>query len=346
MPAGRRIARRVPHEGTAPQRRGVNRINMEHMQKLTIATRGSKLALWQAEHVKERILDARPSITEISLLVLKTKGDKILDVPLAKVGGKGLFVKEIEEALLDGRADLAVHSMKDVPMELPAGLALGAMFEREDPRDMFLSTSFSNIDALPAGARVGTSSLRRQSQLLAARPDLTVIPLRGNVDTRLGKLAAGEFDAVIMAAAGMKRLGLTAPYMAELSVQTLLPAAGQGALGIEFRQSDKCVAAILAVLDHHETHRSVSAERGFLAGLQGGCQTPIAAHAVVQGDKLVLTAKLMDFFGKRAFCETVSVKADVSYADAYAAGLSLAEKIKQSGGDALLAELFAAVENS
>ncbi|MDL2210399.1 hydroxymethylbilane synthase [Desulfovibrio sp. OttesenSCG-928-O18] len=312
------------------------------MQKLTIATRGSKLALWQAEHVKARILATAPSLDAVDLLVLKTKGDKILDVSLAKIGGKGLFVKEIEEALLDGRADVAVHSMKDVPMDLPEGLTLGAIMEREDARDMFLSMRFVNLDALPAGARVGTSSLRRQAALLRLRPDLDVIPLRGNVDTRLAKLAANEFDAVIMAAAGLKRLGLSAPFMYELPQSAMPSAAGQGALGLEYRADDANIAALLAPLDHKTTHLCVMAERGFLAGLEGGCQTPMAAHATVEGDTLTLDAMLADLTGKRTIRETARMGASLGPETAYGLGLGLADKVRKNGGEELLAELLAA----
>lgn len=311
---------------------------------MTIATRGSKLALWQAEHVKERILASNRDITSISLLVLKTKGDKILDVPLAKVGGKGLFVKEIEEALLDGRADLAVHSMKDMPMELPPELTLGVIMEREDARDMFLSMRYENLAALPPGARVGTSSLRRQAQLLAARPDLAIVSLRGNVDTRLGKLSAGEFDAIIMAAAGMKRLGLSAPYMAELPETILLPAVGQGALGLEYRRDRIDMGAALAKLDHPATHTRVMAERGFLAGLNGGCQAPMAAHATIAEGTLTLTVLLCGFDGQSRYSETAGMDAESGPQAAYGLGLSLAEKVKASGGERLLAEIFAAVD--
>ncbi|SBV96116.1 hydroxymethylbilane synthase [uncultured delta proteobacterium] len=309
---------------------------------LVIATRGSKLALWQAEHVKALILAARPEVPAVSLLVLKTKGDKILDVPLAKVGGKGLFVKEIEEALLDGRADLAVHSMKDMPMELPPELTLGAIMEREDPRDIFLSVRHASLDALPKGARVGTSSLRRAAQLLALRPDLEIIPLRGNVDTRLAKLTAGEFDAIIMAAAGMKRLGLAAPHMEELPETVLLPAAGQGALGVEYRKDRRDLAEALAFLDHEKTHACVMAERGYLAGLDGGCQAPMAAHAVIRGGTLTLETLLCDLTGKRMFRETAELDASLGGDAAYRAGRKLAETVKRSGGESLLAEIFAA----
>ncbi|CAK7023047.1 MAG: Porphobilinogen deaminase [Desulfovibrio sp.] len=315
------------------------------MNTLTIATRGSKLALWQAEYVKSRILETAPQIEEISLLVLKTKGDNILDVPLAKIGGKGLFVKEIEEALLDGRADLAVHSMKDVPMILPEHLTLGAIMEREDARDMFLSTRHATLADLPPGAKIGTSSLRRSAQLLRARQDITIIPLRGNVDTRLAKLAAGEFDAIIMAAAGVKRLSLTAPYMHAIDAATMLPAAGQGALGLEYREDRPEIANIAAPLDHDQTRLCVSAERAFLTGLDGGCQTPIGAHAVTKDGLLTLTGLLCDLKGSRMLTDTASMDAALGTKTAKGLGLGLADKIKQSGGDALLRELFAASES-
>ena len=309
------------------------------MRTLTIATRGSKLALWQAEHIKARILAACPEVSGVELLVLKTKGDIIQDVPLAKVGGKGLFVKEIEEALLDGRADLAVHSMKDVPMRLPQGLVLGAIPEREDPADALLSVRWPDLATLPQGAVVGTSSLRRQAQLLALRPDLVVRSLRGNVDTRLRKLMDGDFDAIVMAAAGLKRLGLAAPYTAPLAVDVCIPAAGQGALGIEFAARDTELAQLLAFLDHAPTRICVEAERGLLFGLDGGCQAPIAAHAVMTGpETFSLTALVMDCAGGRAIRRNVAGSA----AQARDCGLALAEDIKTSGGAALLAELYAA----
>ena len=316
------------------------------MTSLTIATRGSKLALWQAEHVKARILAVNSGITDISLLVLKTKGDKILDVPLAKVGGKGLFVKEIEEALLDGRADLAVHSMKDVPMELPPELTLGVIINREDPRDMFLSLRHKTLDDLPLGARVGTSSLRRQAQLLALRQDLAIIPLRGNVDTRLAKLAKGEFDAIIVAAAGIRRLGLSAPHMVALPQTTLLPAAGQGALGLEYRKDRSDLSQLLAFLNDDETRRCVLAERGFLAGLDGGCQAPMAAHAAIRNGTLTLQGLLCGFDGKQAFRESAEGNAECDPQEAYRLGLALANKIIQSGGKKLLKEMTAATDST
>ena len=305
------------------------------MGKLIIATRGSRLALWQAEHIKALV--EKHSGRAVELLVLKTKGDIILDVPLAKVGGKGLFVKEIEEALLDGRADFAVHSMKDVPMDLPEGLILGAVPEREDPADLFLSARYANLDALPQGARVGTSSLRRQAQILAVRPDLEIVSLRGNVDTRLKKLLEGQFDAIIMASAGMNRLGLSAPHTARLAPPAFLPACGQGALGIEYRQDRHDLRDLLAFLNHRPTAVCVEAERGFLAGLEGGCQVPIAGFAMLVDDLLTLEGLVADPRGGRMIRRTRAGRADT----ARELGLALAEEVKQAGGAALLRELYA-----
>ncbi len=313
------------------------------MKHIVIATRGSKLALWQANHIKDCIETQHAGQVSVDLLVLKTKGDIILDVPLAKVGGKGLFVKEIEEALLDGRADLAVHSMKDVPMELPEGLVLGAIPQREDASDTFLSVHHASLDALPQGATVGTSSLRRQSQLLALRPDLNVISLRGNVDTRLRKLTDGEFDAIIMATSGLKRLGLTAPVQEILGPPRFLPAVGQGALGIECRADRRDVLDMLAFLEHRPSRICVEAERGFLFGLQGGCQVPIAGHAVMTGDEtFTLTGFVADLQGQRRIRETQ----DGTAAEARHKGLALAEVVKSKGADAILAEVYAATANA
>ena len=330
------------------------------MKKLTIATRGSRLALWQAEHV--RALLEREHTLSIELLVLKTKGDIILDVPLAKVGGKGLFVKEIEEALLDGRADLAVHSMKDVPMELPEGLILGVVPRRECAEDLLLSEHCDSLNALPAGARIGTSSLRRQAQILALRPDVTVLSLRGNVDTRLRKLKDGEFDAIIMAAAGMRRLGLTARHMIPLVPPAFLPAAGQGALGIEFHEDRHDLRDLLAFMDHEPTRVCVEAERGFLAGLEGGCQVPIAAHAVIlspedddrlpasgiepadytgpllPGSRLRLEGLVADTQGIRS----LRLFRTGPTVEARRLGLSLAEDVKAAGGGDILKEYYPA----
>lgn len=230
-------------------------------------------------------------------------------------------------------------------MDLPPELCLGAIMEREDPRDMFLSLRHANPDALPPGARVGTSSMRRQAQILSVRPDLAVIPLRGNVDTRLGKLAAGEFDAIIMASAGMKRLGLSAPHMVPIPERILLPAAGQGALGVECRSDRTDLAEILTFLDHGPTHTAVMAERGFLAGLDGGCQAPMAAHAVIEKGTLSLEGMLCGLDGKRAYRQTADMDASLGPVKAHSLGLRLADAVKSSGGEDLLAEIFASVDN-
>ena len=258
------------------------------MNTIRIATRGSKLALWQAHHISGLLRAQYPGLT-VELNIIKTKGDKILDVPLAKIGGKGLFVKEIEEALLAGEADIAVHSMKDVPAELPEGLKLGIIPEREQPTDSFLSVDYPDVASLPAGARVGTSSLRRQTQLMGMRRDLCILSLRGNLDTRVGKLMAGEFDAIIVATAGMNRLELSAPQMQELAPPLFYPAVAQGALGIEYRVDRPELDELLAFLDHAASRVCVEAERSFLFGLDGGCQVPIAGHATLCGDEITLT---------------------------------------------------------
>ncbi len=305
------------------------------MRSLTIATRGSKLALWQANHIKSR-LEARHPGLAVELLVIKTTGDKILDVPLAKIGGKGLFVKEIEEALTDRRADLAVHSMKDVPVQLPEGLVVGIHPEREKPTDTLLSVQHASLADLPPGARVGTSSLRRKSQLMALRPDLDIVDLRGNVDTRLRKLLEGQFAAIVMATAGLNRLGLAAPKMSELGPPAFLPAVAQGALGIEYRAEDTDTAAALAFLDHPATHTCVAAERGFLTGLDGGCQVPIAAYATLDGPTVRLTGFVADLTGQRAIRQEVAGPAD----QAFALGLGLARSVLAVGGADILAEVY------
>jgi hydroxymethylbilane synthase len=257
---------------------------------LTIATRESRLALWQAEHVRD-LLASRFGV-EVKLLGMTTRGDQILDRPLAKVGGKGLFVKELEAALETGQADLAVHSLKDVPMDLPPGFALAAVLEREDPRDALVSPRHASLAELPQGARVGTSSLRRVSQLMARRPDLRVEPLRGNLDTRLRKLDEGHYDAIILASAGLVRLGLAGRIRARFDVTEMLPAAGQGALGIEVRADDSALRAALATLSDRPTWLAVHAERAVSRGLGGSCSMPLAAHAVWHADTLQLDAAL------------------------------------------------------
>lgn len=250
---------------------------------LNIATRQSPLALWQAEHIRDRLLALYPEMT-INLLKIVTKGDKILDTPLAKIGGKGLFVKELEQALFSREADIAVHSLKDVPMQLPEGLMLGVYCKRASPTDAFVSNTYSTIDELPQGAVVGTASLRRQCQIKAYRPDLQIKTLRGNVGTRLGKLDAGEYDAIILATSGLQRIELDARIRSELDIDTCLPAVGQGALAIECRADDTQILQLLAPLNDDKARIRLIAERALNRHLQGGCQVPIAAFAVLQDD--------------------------------------------------------------
>lgn len=252
-----------------------------------IATRQSPLALWQAEFVKAALEQAHPGLV-VELVPMVTKGDKILDTPLAKVGGKGLFVKELEVAMLEGRADIAVHSMKDVPVDFPDGLGLVTICEREDPLDAFVSNQFDSLDVLPAGAVVGTSSLRRQCQLRARRPDLVIKDLRGNVNTRLAKLDDGQYDAIILACAGLKRLGMGHRIKSALSAEQSLPAVGQGAVGIEARLDDARIIALLKPLSHEATRIRVVAERAMNTRLEGGCQVPIGSYAILEGEQLWL----------------------------------------------------------
>jgi hydroxymethylbilane synthase len=249
------------------------------MNSLRIATRQSALALWQANHVAARLRAAHPSVA-VELVPLSTRGDLILDRPLASIGGKGLFLKELEVAMVDGRADIAVHSLKDVPMELDAEFALGAILERADAADAFVSRNYERLDSLPDNARVGTSSLRRQAQLRALRPDLTVLDLRGNVGTRVAKLDAGDYDAIILACAGLERLGEASRIRSRLEPPAWLPAAAQGAIAIEYRAGDERIAELLQPLDDAETARCVGAERALTRHLQGSCQVPIAAYCV------------------------------------------------------------------
>lgn len=257
------------------------------MNTLRIATRKSPLALWQAEHVASALRRLHPEL-EVELLTMTTQGDRILDSPLARIGGKGLFVKELEVALLEDRADIAVHSVKDVPMELPAHLVLPIILEREDPLDAFVSNDYADLDALPEGARVGSSSLRRQCQLRARRPDLQVTDLRGNVNTRLAKLDAGEYHAILLAAAGLIRLGFEARIRTRIEPELSLPAVGQGAIAIECREGDAAVLALIEGLAHADSNDRVRAERAFNHRLEGGCQVPLAAHALLEGENLHL----------------------------------------------------------
>lgn len=302
---------------------------------LVLATRGSQLALWQANHVKESLMEANPGLA-VSLNVIKTRGDSILNVPLAQVGGKGLFVKEIEDALLDGRADLAVHSVKDVPMELPEGLILGCMPQREDSSDCFLSWKYPTLEALPPGATVGTSSLRRRAQLLALRPDLQIVGLRGNVDTRLKKLENGNLDAIILATAALFRLGMHAPHMATLPESQFLPAPGQGALGIECGEDNYDLLVKLCALENRNTRVCVEAERSLMRRLDGSCQTPIAAHAAMPGEETVeLSALVATPDGKTIIRK--SMHGDASQAEEL--GVALAESLLAAGADKILAQL-------
>lgn len=305
------------------------------MNKITIATRGSALALWQANHIKD-LLQAKYEGLEVELSIIKTKGDIILDVPLAKVGGKGLFVKEIEDALLNGSADLAVHSMKDVPMVLPQGLILGAVPRREDRYDVFLSKEYKNITELPQNAVVGTSSLRRQAQILAMRPDLEIKMLRGNVQTRINKMLAGEYDAIILAAAGIKRLGLSVPFQTALTPPDFLPACGQGALGIEVREDRKDILDLIAFLNDEETKICVEAERSFLKSLDGGCQVPIAAVSRLNGNTLTLEGLVAEPDGQKVIRKTL----EDSTENRIALGEKLAETILNSGAKEILERLY------
>ncbi|MEE8316027.1 MAG: hydroxymethylbilane synthase [Syntrophobacteria bacterium] len=308
---------------------------MNEQTQLRIGTRGSALALWQAEWVKAQLLAAHEELA-VELLVIKTTGDKILDVPLAKVGGKGLFVKEIEEALLDGKADLAVHSVKDMPAELPEGLHLAVMPPREDPRDALISRNGAGLEALPHGARVGTSSLRRAAQLLHLRPDLRIETLRGNVDTRLRKLESEGFDAIVLAAAGLKRMELSHVVSEYLEPERMLPAVGQGALGIETRTGDAFTNEVVASLAHPQTMTIVRAERAFLKRLEGGCQVPIGAHATMEGETLILTGMVADLEGVRLIRK--ELRGDAQQPEVV--GERLAEVILESGGAEILAEFY------
>ena len=302
---------------------------------LRIATRKSPLAMWQAEFVQAELEAAHPNLT-VELLPMSTRGDKILDTPLAKVGGKGLFVKELEQALLDGRADIAVHSMKDVPMEFPQDLELGVICEREDPRDAFVSNNFASLAELPNGAVVGTSSLRRQCQLRASRPDLEITDLRGNVNTRLGKLDAGEYDAIILACAGLIRLGFEARISESMSVEQSLPAGGQGAVGIELRENDKRVSQYLSVLHHDDSAVCVMAERAMNKHLEGGCQVPIAVHAIVAEGQLSVSGLVGAVDGSTILRASISGAAS----DAQTLGIALAEDVLAQGAGAILAEVY------
>ena len=302
---------------------------------LRIATRKSPLALWQAEHVRARMLELHAGL-QVELLTMSTQGDRILDSPLAKIGGKGLFVKELEQGMLEGRADIAVHSMKDVPAELPDGLCIAANLEREDPRDAFVSAQYASIDDLPEGARVGTSSLRRQCQLRARRPDLEILDLRGNVGTRLGKLDAGDYDAIILACAGLKRLGLEARITAALTPESMLPAIAQGVIGIECRCDDARVKALIEPLHHTVTGQRTQAERAMNATFAGGCQAPVAGYSVIGSAGI----ELRGLVGRPDGTEIIHGDISGPVQDAEGLGKQLANELLSRGAGQILDELL------
>jgi hydroxymethylbilane synthase len=310
---------------------------MKKKNKIVIGTRGSKLALWQAEWVKSELQRLLPD-ADVVLNKIKTTGDKILDVPLAKVGGKGLFVKEIEEAMLSGDADLAVHSMKDVPTEFPDGLHLPVICKREDPRDAFISQMLNkefkirDFKSLPNGATIGTSSLRRSTQLLNIRPDIKIAQLRGNLDTRLRKLDEGQFDAIILAAAGVKRLGWANRITETMPAEVSLPAIGQGAIGIECRVGDSFINGLVASLNHEDTSICVRAERAFLKKLEGGCQVPIAAYARLSGGGIIMDGLVGSISGDRIIRGHIEGRSE----NAEVLGTSLAEDVLSRGAREIL----------
>ena len=304
------------------------------LSELRIATRSSPLALWQAEEVARQLKPIYPDL-KVSLVKLKTRGDKLLDAPLAKVGGKGLFVKELEVGILEGKADIAVHSMKDVPVEFPDGLELALIMEREDPRDAFVSNQYDSLATMPAGTLVGTSSLRRQTQIRERYPHLRIDWLRGNVNTRLRKLDDGEYDAIILACAGLIRLGFEQRITRSLEPEECLPAIGQGAVGIEVRSDDIAVKELLAPLGHTETASRIAAERALNEALNGGCQVPIAGYAVLNNDEIYLRGLVGEPDGSRILRAEASGKVE----DAVSIGRALAEDLLSQGADQILSQL-------
>lgn len=305
-------------------------------QTLRIATRKSPLALWQAHYVKSRLEEIHPEL-DVELVTMVTKGDIILDTPLAKVGGKGLFVKELEVAMLEKRADIAVHSMKDVPVDFPEGLGLAVICEREDPRDAFVSNTYQSVDELPQGAIVGTCSLRRQCQISAARPDLIIKELRGNVGTRLGKLDDGQYDAIILAAAGLKRLEMEERIQSYIEPESSLPAVGQGAVGIECRLDDERVLELIKPLNHADTSDRVSAERAMNLALEGGCQVPIGSYCVITPDNQLYLRGLV---GKPDGTEIIRAEIRGERSQAIAMGEELAQELLASGAKEILSEVY------
>ncbi len=308
-------------------------------RKLVVGTRGSELALVQTRWVIEGLRERFPAL-EFEERVIKTRGDMILDVSLDKVGGKGLFVKEIEKALLEGEIDLAVHSMKDLPTELPDGLVIGAVCEREDPRDAFVSADGRGFAELKPGARIGTSSLRRGAQLKHARPDLEIVPIRGNVDTRLAKVRSEGLAGAVLAVAGLERLGRAHEITERLDLSLCLPAVGQGAIGVEVREDDDLVREVVGALDHRETRLAVAAERAFMRRLEGGCHVPVAALARAEGEALVLEGLVAAVDGSAVV--RGEKRADLSPDGAAQVGVELAEELLAMGGEMILARLAAA----
>ncbi|MBW2218745.1 MAG: hydroxymethylbilane synthase [Deltaproteobacteria bacterium] len=303
-------------------------------KEITIGTRGSRLALWQANHIKSALSEKDPSVS-IKIKIVKTKGDKILDVPLAAVGGKGLFVKEIEEALLDGRIDIAVHSMKDMPAEIPEGLCIGCVPEREDPGDVLISKNDVPFSRLNRKARIGTSSLRRAAQLRHARPDIAIVSLRGNIDTRIKKLDTEKLDAVILAYAGVRRMNYESRVSERFDYSVMLPAVGQGALCIEIRENDSLIKPLAAMLDHEETHSVVKGERAFLHRLEGSCQVPVAAVGKIVKNIFTIEGLVADLEGKTIIRDSCSGPAD----DPEKTGVVLAEKLLDMGAGDILKNL-------
>ncbi|MGP0564798.1 MULTISPECIES: hydroxymethylbilane synthase [unclassified Nitrospina] len=305
------------------------------VSEIRIGTRGSPLALWQANWIKSLLEEEHPDIT-VSLITIKTSGDKIQDVPLAKVGGKGLFTKEIEEGLLRNEVDIAVHSMKDVPMKLPPGLGLSVITEREDPRDALISRDGKKLDELPQGAKVGTGSFRRTTQLLAYRPDLQIVPMRGNVGTRLDKMEKENLDGIILAAAGLKRMGMADRISECIPPEIMLPGGGQGAVGIETRKDDPGVMMRILPLEHEDTHTALEAERSFLHRLEGGCQVPIGVYATVDGNRIHIRGMVGSLDGKQVF----RAEGSGVIQDAVKLGDQCALEILEQGAGKVLDEIY------
>jgi hydroxymethylbilane synthase len=304
---------------------------------IRIATRKSPLALWQAEHVKHCLQQNHPGL-KVELVTMSTQGDKILDTPLAKIGGKGLFVKELEQGMLEDRADIAAHSIKDIPMEFPEGLFMATVMEREEPCDAFVSNHHNSIDELPQGAVVGTSSLRRRCQLLSRRPDLVIKDLRGNVNTRLAKMDNGEYDAIVLACAGLVRLKMENRIRQRIDSSIMLPAVGQGAIGLEAREDDEEILSMLAGLHHNDTSDRIEAERALNHRLQGGCQVPIASYATLDGDTLHLRALV----GEPDGSQIVSGERSGHRSEATSIGQQLGDELLARGAKGILERLYAA----